>query len=81
MFDCTIVYRTPGFAVTGDRLKHNNCITQLYKACYCLSFSGEAGGAYLFRPSFESWGKIDNANGLLDVNSFTFTAWFKPGEG
>ena len=43
--------------------------------------TGEQGGSFLFRQSFDSGGTIDNANGQLDVNSFTLTAWFKPGNG
>ena len=46
-----------------------------------IVFSGEQGGSFLFRQSFDSGGTIDNANGQLDVNSFTLTAWFKPGNG
>ena len=47
----------------------------------CLFVAGEQGGSFLFRQSFDSGGTIDNADGQLDVNSFTLTAWFKPGNG
>ena len=47
----------------------------------CPFLTGEQGGAFLFRQSFDSGGTIDNADGQLDVNSFTLTAWFKPGNG
>ena len=57
------------------------CRLQCYRIQLVHSIIGEFGGSYRFRNLDNSYAKMDNKDGKLAVNSFTFSAWIKSSSG